>query len=309
MLQAARATDRVDVVAVASRDRMRAEEYAREHGLERWHGSYESLLADTAVEAVYISLPNSLHVEWSARALRAGKHVLCEKSLDPRAAEVERLHDLAAERSLILMEAFMYRHHPRTRLLEDLVRGGSIGTLRAVRATFSAMLDAPGDIRFVPELGGGALLDVGCYCVHGTRLLAGEPERVFAEQVVGPTGVDLRFVGTMRFPGDVLAQFDCGLDLPGRSGLEAVGSGGSIYVPEPWGSGDPVVEVRRPGGVERITAETADAYQRELENMRDAIEGKAPPLLGRDDALGQARTLQALLQSAQLGRPVSVPAT
>lgn len=308
VLRAARATDRVEVVAVASRDPERAKTYARKHGIERWHGSYESLLADTEVDIVYVSLPNSLHVEWSARALRAGKHVLCEKSLDPRASEVARLYDLAAARSLVLMEGFMYRHHPRTRLLEDLVRSGSVGALRVVRTTFSFTLDVPEDIRLLPELGGGALLDLGCYCVHGTRLLAGEPERVFAEQVIGPTGVDLRFVGTMRFTGGVLAQFDCAFDLPGRSGLEVVGAEGSIYVAEPWGSGDPVVEVRRRGEVERIAAEAADAYERELENMRDAVEGTVPALPGREDAVGQARTLEALLESARLEQAVSLSA-
>ncbi len=306
VLAGARQSDRVDVVAVASRDQSRAEEYAREQGIDRAHGSYEALLEDPDVEAVYISLPNSLHVEWSIRALEAGKHVLCEKPLDRRPEEVERAFDAAERADRLLMEAFMYRHHPQTKKLKEIVEGGRIGELRLIRASFSFMLDDPTNVRLKADLDGGSLMDVGCYCVSGSRLLAGEPEQVFGQQVTGPTGVDVRFAGLLRFPGDVLAEIDCGFDLPAGSDLVAIGSDGDVHVTYPWFCHDHAVEVRRGEEAERVEVEEIDRYRCELENMSDAIRGEAEPLLGREDALGQARTIEALYRSAETGTPVTV---
>ncbi|MDX6388880.1 MAG: hypothetical protein QOD85_2682, partial [Gaiellaceae bacterium] len=176
VLEPARVTDKAEVIAVASRAAARAKDYAAEHGVERAYGSYEELLADPDVEAVYNSLPNSLHVDWSIRALEAGKHVLVEKPFSRHPAEVERAFAVAEKAGLLVMEAFMYRHHPQTRKLEEVVSSGAIGELRQLRSTFSFTLDKPDDIRWRPELDGGALMDLGCYCVSAFRLLAGEPE-------------------------------------------------------------------------------------------------------------------------------------
>jgi xylose dehydrogenase (NAD/NADP) len=305
VLPGARASERVEVVAVASRDGARAEAYAREHGIERAHGSYEALLADPGVEAVYISLPNSLHVEWSLRALDAGKHVLCEKPLSRRAAEVEQAFDAAERVDRILMEAFMYRHNPQTKRLKELVDEGAIGRLRLVRAAFSFPLVDPANVRLAAGLDGGSLMDVGCYCVSGSRLLAGEPELVYGEQVVGESGVDIAFAGTMRFPGDVVAQFDSGLAVPVRDELEAIGEEGSVFLDDPWHCRTPALLLRRAGGEEQIAVATADSYRLELENLSDAIHGEAEPLLGRDDAVGQARAIEALYRSADEGRAVA----
>jgi D-xylose 1-dehydrogenase (NADP+, D-xylono-1,5-lactone-forming) len=306
LLAGAAESDRADVIAVASRDAARAEAYARERGIERAYGSYEELLADPDVEAVYISLPNSLHVEWSIRALEAGKHVLCEKPLSRRAADVERAFDVAEESGRLLMEAFMYRHNPQTARLMELVDGGVIGRLRLVRAAFSFPLADPENVRLNSSLDGGGLMDVGCYCVSGTRLLGGEPERVYGEQVLGESGVDELFTGTMRLPGDVLAQFDAGLVLPVRDELEAIGEAGSLFLDDPWHCKRPVIELRTAGGVEEIAVEPADSYRLQLENMSDAIRGEAEPLLGREDAVGQARAIEALYRSATEGRPVNL---
>jgi D-xylose 1-dehydrogenase (NADP+, D-xylono-1,5-lactone-forming) len=306
VLAGARESDRVDVVAVASRDRARAEAYARKHGLERAHGSYEALLDDAEIEAVYISLPNSLHVEWSIRALEAGKHVLCEKPLDRRPEAVERAFDAADHAGRILMEAFMYRHNPQTAKLVELVSGGAVGALRLVRSSFSFSLANPENVRLAAALDGGALMDVGCYCVSGSRLLAGEPEEVFGRQVLGPSGVDVLFAATMRFPGEVVGQFDCGFVMPDRDELEVVGEEGSLFLDDPWHARTPVIELRRDGGAERIELELADSYRLELENLADAAAGRAAPLLGREDALGQARTIEALYRSAAEGAPVAL---
>jgi D-xylose 1-dehydrogenase (NADP+, D-xylono-1,5-lactone-forming) len=306
VLAGARESDRVDVVAVASRDQARAEAYAREHGIERAFGSYEALLADPDIDAVYVSLPNSLHVEWSIRALEAGKHVLCEKPLDRRPDEVERAFEAAARSGRILMEAFMYRHNPQTAKLRELVGAGAIGQLGVVRSAFSFSLGDPDNVRLAADLDGGALMDVGCYCVSGSRLLGGEPERVYGEQVTGESGVDVLFSGTMRFPEGVAAHFDCGFVLPGRDELEVVGSEGSLFLDDPWHARRPVIELRRESGVEEIALEHVDSYRLELENLSDAIHGEAEPLLGRDDAVGQARTIDALYRSAASGSPVTL---
>ncbi len=307
ILGAAAESEEVEILAVASRDRGRAEEYAREHGLERAYGTYDELLADPDVEAIYNPLPNSLHVPWAVKALEAGKHVLCEKPFSPRPDEVAAAFDLAEERGLVLSEAFMYRHAPQSHRVAELVRDGALGRLNQVRATFSFGLTDPANVRMQPGLDGGALLDVGCYCVSGARLVAGEPERVFAEQVVGETGVDMAFFGTMVFPGGVVAQFDASFQAPSRQRLEAVGDEGELVVEAPWRTdweGDPFL--KRGGRVERVDVERPNAYVLELENMGDAVRGRAEPLLGREDAVGQARVLAALLRSAEEGRPVEL---
>ena len=303
VLAGAAESDRVDVLAVASRDWARAEAYVRERGLERAYGSYAGLLADPDVEAVYISLPNSLHVEWSIRALEAGKHVLCEKPMSRRAADVERAFAAAERAERFLMEAFMYRHNPQTAKLVELVAGGAIGRLRLVRAAFSFPLADSVNVRLNAELEGGGLMDVGCYCVSGARLLAGEPERVYAEQVPSASGVDELLSGTMRFPGDVVAEIDCGLVLPTRDELEAIGEEGSLFLDDPWHCTRPVIEHRTADGVEKIELEPVDSYRLELENLSDAVRGEGEPLLGRDDALGQARAIEALYRSAEEGKP------
>jgi D-xylose 1-dehydrogenase (NADP+, D-xylono-1,5-lactone-forming) len=299
VLGPARESDRVEVVAVASRHAERARAYALEHGIPRAHGSYEALVADDAVDAVYISAPNSLHVEWSVRALEAGKHVLCEKSFAAAEADAGRAFDAADAADRVLMEAFSWRHHPQVDLLLGLVEDGAIGELRLVRGSFSFTLTSLGDVRMRPELGGGALLDVGCYCVHGARQVAGEPESVEADAVFAATGVDVRITGTMRFPGDVLAVFDAAFDLPRRAALEVVGSEGAITLTDPWIAREPAVLLQRAGAdVERIEVEPADRFAVQLEHFRSVVAREAEPLLGRDDAVGQARALEALLRSA-----------
>ena len=300
-----RASEKAELVAVASRDQGRADEYAREWEIERAYGTYEALLEDADVEALYISLPNTLHCEWSIRALEAGKHVLCEKPMSRHVADVEAAFDAADRTGLILTEAFMYRHNPQTARLRELVDHGAIGDLRVVRSCFSYALYDEENIRLRTDVEGGSLMDVGCYCVSGGRLLAGEPEHVYGEQFVGPSGTDWVFAGTMRFPGDVIAQFDCGTALGERDELETIGSEGSLFLDDPWHCVRPVIEVRRDGDVERIELEHADSYRLEVENLSDAIRGAAEPLLGREDAVGQARAIDALFRSASTGAAVS----
>jgi predicted dehydrogenase len=307
LVEGARAAGDADVVAVGSRNEQTAQAFADTHGIPRAHGSYEALLADPGVEAIYIPLPNSLHVAWTLRALEAGKHVLCEKPMDRRPEPVARAFDLAQARGLVLSEAFMWRHHPQTARLRSLLDDGAIGDVRLVRACFSFLLAGDVDVRLDPALDGGALMDVGCYAVSGVRLVAGgEPLSVAAEVATGPSGVDMRLGALLRFDGDVLGIIDCGLDLPSRGELEIAGSEGRIVLADPWHCIDPRIVVERGFEREIVQIAPADSYALELDDMAAAIRGERAPRLGRADALGQARAIDALYRSAAAGHAVAV---
>jgi len=306
VIPGAHASDKVELVAVASREQTRAEEYARTWEIELAYGSYDALLEDPDVEAVYISLPNTMHCDWSIKAVEAGKHVLCEKPMSRHPAEVEGAFDAAERAGRLLSEAFMYRHNPQTKRLAELVSEGAIGELRLVRSAFSYSLYDAENIRLRTDVEGGSLMDVGCYCVSGSRLLGGEPESVFGQAYVGASGTDWVFAGAMRFPGDVFAQFDCGTCLPERDELEVVGTEGSLFLDDPWHCKEPMIELRRDSKVELIELDPVDSYRLELENLCDAIRGEAPLLLGREDAVGQARTIEGLHRSAETGEDVTL---
>jgi len=309
IVAAAEGSPDAEVVAVGSRELGRAEAHAREIGAARAYGSYAELLADPDVDAIYVSVPNALHVEWAIRALDAGKHVLCEKAFACRAADAAAAFDAAERNGRLLTEGFMWRHHPQVAKLLDLVAAGAVGEVRAICASFSGAVFGPHDIRLRRDLDGGALTDVGCYCVHGLRTLAGEPERVYAEQRTGPTGVDLVMSAIMRFPTGVIGTFDCGLELPERARLEVVGDAGAIVLPDPWLAADPSLELRRDGDVEQIEIEAVNSYRLELEDFARAVRGEQEPLIGRADVVGQARVIEALLASAAGGEPVELRAS
>jgi xylose dehydrogenase (NAD/NADP) len=292
-------------VAVGSRDLGRARAFASEHGLARAHGSYEELLADPEVDAIYNPLPNALHVEWSIKALQAGKHVLCEKPMSRHPEDVERAFDVAEREGRVLEEAFMWRHHPQLQRARELIAAGDVGELRVIRAAFAFNAADPDDIRLQADLEGGGLMDVGCYCVSGCRALAGaEPVRGYAEHVPGGNGgVDVALAVTLRFPGDVIAHFDCGLSYVGGGQLEAVGSEGSVFLHDPWHGREAVLELRRKGGVERIEVGPANSYALELADFEAAVRGASEPLLCRADAVAQARAIEALYTSAERNTP------
>ncbi|HZE04674.1 MAG TPA: Gfo/Idh/MocA family oxidoreductase [Solirubrobacteraceae bacterium] len=293
-------------VAVASRDAARGRAYARERGIPRVHDSYDALLQDPDVEAVYVSLPNALHLEWTRRALEAGKHVLCEKPLGRRAADVEAIFDVAERAGRLLMEAFMYRHHPQTARLVALMGAGAIGRLRVVRSSFGFNLTDSSDVRLSRDLEGGALMDVGCYCVSATRLLAGEAEQVSGQTLIGGDGVDIAFAGLIRCPHGVLAHFDAGLVFADRYELEVVGDEATLRVADPWHCRNPGIELRRDDSVKRIDVPAANPYTLEADNFAAAIRGEAAPLLDRADAVSQARTIEALYAAAETGLPTGV---
>jgi predicted dehydrogenase len=295
----------VQILAVASRDGGRARAYARERDIPRAYGSYEELLGDAELDAVYIPLPNALHVPWTLRALAAGKHVLCEKPISRRRADALAVAQLARKRGLQVSEAFMYRHHPQIRRLTELVDGGAIGALRAVRAHFSFDLTDAGNVRLSGELHGGALMDIGCYCINAARLLAGEPELVTGMAVMGGDGVDVRFAGAMQMPGGVLAHFDCGFDFAFGHGLTVVGQRGTLTLRDPWHGVAPGLELSTDSGEERIEVESVDPYQREAEHFSAAVRGRGPLLIGPDEIVAQASAIEALYAAAQRGRALT----
>jgi D-xylose 1-dehydrogenase (NADP+, D-xylono-1,5-lactone-forming) len=303
LVAGARQVDEVEVVAVGSRNLARAEAQASSLGIERALGSYEAVLEDPDIDAVYVALPNSMHVEWSIRALEAGKHVLCEKPMARSVEAVERAFDAAERADRVLTEAFMWRHHPQAHELVELLPG--VGELRLVRGWFSFPIEGTGDLRQSADLEGGALMDVGCYCLSGARLVAGEPVEVFGAAVSGGEGVDVRFTGVLRFESDVVGEFDCGIDMAYRYGLEVVGSEGSLSLADPWHSVEPVLELRAAdGSVEEVQAERVNPYACELRDLAAAVAGEREPLLGRADAVGQARAIAALYLSAESGQTV-----
>ena len=299
VLPGAKSSPDVEIVAVASRDRAKADAFAQQWEIPRAYGSYEELLDDPDVEALYIPLPNTMHVDWSIKAMEAGKHVLVEKPFDRDPDAVARAFDVSERTGMLLTEAFMYRHNPQTKKLKELVGGGAIGELRLIRSAFSYALYDADNIRLRTDVEGGALMDVGCYCVSGSRLLGGEPERVRGEAWFGPTGTDWVFTGVLRFPNDVLATFDCGTALPERDELEAIGSEGSLFLDDPWHCRTPVIELRRGKEGERIEREPQDSYRLEFENLGDAVRGRGELLLGREDAVGQATAIKGLHDDAR----------
>lgn len=296
----ARETDTLRAVAVGSRDAARGQAFAARHGIDRVYGSYEALLADPAVEAVYISLPNSLHHAWTMHSLRAGKHVLSEKPYTANPADVEEAFDLADRSGLVMMEAFMWRHGPGAKLITDLL--SQIGQVRTIRTSFSFVLQRRHDVRLEAALAGGSLMDVGCYSVSGARLAAGqEPSRVIGVATWAPSGVDLRFHGQLEFPSGAVAQIASGFDSENR-GIEVVGSAGSFDLRDPWKNETTVAHLNG----NQFDYPFENQYRLQLLNFAAAVRGEAQPLLGRTDALGQARTIEALYRSARSGTPVTL---
>ena len=301
-----RASNRNQLEAVASRSIDKARAYAREWEIPRPFGSYEEMLADPEIDVVYISLPNGLHAEWTIKAAQAGKHILCEKPLALSEQELDAMEAATQKAGVVLAEAFMYRHHPQTLQVKQLVDKGEIGDLQLVRGSFTFKLQNLGDVRLAPELGGGSIWDVGCYPISYARYLAGtEPLEVFGWQYSGDAGVDLTFAGQMRFPDDVYAQFDSGFRTPFRAQVEVVGSSGSLLVPTPFKpEQNEKILLRRGDEVEEIYMPGQELYLGEIEDMADAVLLGKAPRISLADSRSNLKTIRALLESAGKGIPV-----
>jgi len=301
-----RASERNELFAVASRSMEQAESYAREWDIPRVHGSYEALLEDPEVDVIYNPLPNHLHAEWTIKALHAGKHVLCEKPLALSVQEVDDIAQAAKETGNIVAEAFMYRHHPKTLKVKELVDSGELGDLQIIRGLFAATFNLKDNYRMVKEMGGGSLWDVGCYPVSYTRLIVGKkPREVFGWQVEGPTGIDETFMGQMRFESGVLAQFVCGFASPFRTSMEIIGSKGTLGVPVPFHPGaSDKIHLQVGDDAETIEIPDQELYIGEVEDMAEAVLLGKEPRMSLADSRDIIEMIVGLFESARLGKPV-----
>ncbi len=308
------ASKRTRLLAVASRSQSSADAYAREHKIPRAHGSYEALLADPEIDVIYNSLPNHLHAKWTIKALRAGKHVLCEKPIALTLAEVDEITSAAKETGKVAAEAFMYRHHAQTLKVKEIVDGGALGKLQLIKGAFTFTLNREGNFRFVKEMGGGSIWDVGCYPISYARMIVGEePVEVFGWQVEGAapseskgqSGSDDSFIGQMRFPNGVHAQFDSGFKSPSRSYIEIVGSDAVLKIPNPFKPGKKSELFLARGDMEeKINISGIELYMGEVEDMCDSILHKKPQRITLADSRGNIAAILGLVESASNKKPV-----
>jgi predicted dehydrogenase len=299
-----------EVVAIGSRDAESARAVASEFGIPRAYGSYDELLADTDVEAIYNPLPNSLHAEWTIRAAQAGKHVLCEKPLARTAAVAEQMADACKAAGVLLMEAFMWRHHPQHARVRALIEAGEIGEPHLVRSSFTYVIGADArNIRLQAKLEGGSLMDVGCYPVNVARwVFQSEPTEVIGQQIIHPQhGVETTFAGVLTFPGNRLASIESSFDQAGTTEYEVAGRAGRILVDRAFRPD------ARPGlititkGQEQRTEQVGPANQFALEADHFARSVRAGRLLEpAEDGVAQARIIEALYASARAGRAVAL---
>ena len=308
LIKPLRASKRNTLSAVASRSASKAQEYAKEWNIERTFDSYEAMLADPDIDVIYNSLPNHLHAEWSIKAMQAGKHVLCEKPMALTVAELDAIAAAASQTGKVVAEAFMYRHHPQTILARELVLGGAIGKLQAIRGAFTFLMKTDVNIRLVPEMGGGSIWDIGCYPISFARYIAGaEPLEVFGQQVTGPTGIDDSFFGQMRFPGEVYAQFDSGFRTPFRAHFEIIGSEGTLTIPTPFKpSLKEKLTLYNDDSTEFLPVPRQELYIGEVEDMADCILLGKSPRMSLADSRGNVATITALLASAKSGQPLQL---
>ena len=304
LVRAVAASPRGTVTAVASRDDARARAFAARHGIPHAFGSYEDLLGSSDVDVVYIALPNHLHAEWTVRALDAGKHDLCEKPLALSVHEVDAIAEASRRNSREAVEASMFLHHPQTLRAVELARGGALGQLELVVGSFSFFLTYPDDPRIDPGMGGGSLWDVGCYPVSLARRIAGEePSDVAAFARFDERAVDRTFLGQMRFPGGLLAQFDCGFAAPDRERIEIVGQEASLvldapFLPEPDGP-PPSLTLRRGRTATAVDVPSIDQYHAEVEDLTSVILDGAEPRVSLAFSRGGIATLVALDAAAR----------
>ncbi|MCJ7822879.1 MAG: Gfo/Idh/MocA family oxidoreductase, partial [Armatimonadetes bacterium] len=308
-----------ELVAVGSRAQAGADRFGEKYNVPRRHGSYEALLADDGLEAVYIATPHPIHAEWAIKAAEAGKHILCEKPLTLNHAEALVVIEAARANDVFLMEAFMYRCHPQTAKLVELVREGAIGEIRLIQATFSFQATPdPKSRLFSQELGGGGILDVGCYAASMARLIAGaaagkdfeEPVEVRGTAHIGDvTRIDEYATASLRFPGGALAQLATGVHMNGDNVVRITGSEGSIFVPNPWmpsragGSGTILILRQGQDAPEENTVETdRGLYSIEADTVAENIERRQarPPAMTWDDTLGNMKTLDRWRQAIGL---------
>lgn len=304
LVRALSKSGRGELVAVASRAMERAQTFAERFGVPQAFGSYDALLDAPDIDVVYVALPNHLHAHWTVRALEANKHVLCEKPLALSVDEVDSIIAASERSGRVAMEGFMYLHHPQIVQAVELAQSGELGHLELVNGTFSFFLTYPDDPRIDPAKGGGSLWDVGCYPVSLARRIAREePESINAFARFDEHGVDRTFIGQLRFPNGLLAQFDCGFAAPDRERVEIVGRDATLvleapFLPEP--DGPPPTVVRWRGrDPSPVPVQSIDQYSVEVEDLMSVILEGSEPRLTLASSRGNVATLVALDRAAR----------
>ncbi len=297
------AAKETQVVAVGSRKPESAQAFAAKLGLPRAHGSYEALLADREVDAVYLTLPNALHAEWTIKAAQAGKHILCEKPIAVTVEEVDAMVAAAKKNNVVLMEAFMYRCHPATMRIKQLAQEGAVGKVRVIRASFCYNWYALDNVRYSLPLAGGALMDVGCYCLNFARYIAGaDPVEAKAAALIGPESrVDETIACTVRFPDDIVAILLAGMRNTSPNTAEVWGSEGAIITNAPWfpdAKRAALYVVRGRETREVVVENGGNEYTLEAENLNACIRGEAQPIMPPAESRSNTETLRKLLLSA-----------
>ncbi len=303
VIPAINASKRGKLIAVASRDKSKAESYASTWKIPVSFGSYEALIESDLIDAIYISLPNHLHAEWSIRAMRAGKHVLCEKPIALSTGEMDQMIETSAKTGFVLSEAFMYRHHPQTKTAISWIREGKLGEIFAVHAIFNFLLDRTIDIRRKREFGGGSLWDVGVYPVSFANMVFGKaPEWVQGYQTLGETGTDEIFAGLLSYPGNYYAQISSSFQSPFYAYADIIGAKGVLKFSHPFTGLDSsdrnLSFLSNNGNSQEISIPEEYLYAGEIEDMHAAILDSKPPYLSLEESKTNIKTILALYSSA-----------
>jgi xylose dehydrogenase (NAD/NADP) len=320
VIPAIRESPRGDLVAVASRSQEKALEYAEKWNIPRAFGSYDEMLTSGEIDAVYIGLPNHLHAEWSIKSLQAGVHVLCEKPFTISLESVDRMIAASQESGCVIAEAFMYRHHPQTKLIGQMIYEGKLGEISLIRGTFNFKLGEAGrkpeslNVRMIPEYGGGCLWDVGIYPLSYAQFLLGSiPDWVFGSQVLGPTGIDEVFAGQMGYQkaggNEVLVQISSSFNTPFHTFIEVIGSEGKLYITRPFNDIDRNAQILfsdQDGKTHKIRTPKKSLYLGEVEDIQNAILNRTDPLISLEESKNHVRTALALYKSAQTGKVVNL---
>ncbi|MCB9422281.1 MAG: Gfo/Idh/MocA family oxidoreductase [Ardenticatenaceae bacterium] len=309
VIPAIRMSARGELTAVASRSQAKSDAYAAQWEIPQAFGSYEAMLESDAVDAVYIGLPNRLHAEWSIKAMRAGKHVLCEKPFALTLAEVDEMTAVSQQTGMKLAEAFMYRHHPQTKIVGEWVRNGRLGDIVLVRSHFSFKLENLANVRMIPELGGGSLWDVGVYPLSLAQfVMGGAPQQVWGRQWVGASsGVDESFAGQMDYGNGRVAQISSGFRTPFHTWAEIIGTNGRLTLNRPFIGLDErrqLLFYHPDDTIEEVRVPQQELYLGEIEDMHAAIFDDQPNYLTLAETRNHIRTVLALYESAQTGRVV-----
>lgn len=289
-----------ELAAIASRNISKADEAARQWKISRSYGNYQALLDDPEIDIVYIPLPNHLHLEWTLKAARAGKHVLVEKPIALSVDEVDQMAAAARDNHVIIQEAFMYRFNPQTVKVNQLMADGVLGELRFMRSGFQHIHNRADDYRLKPEFGGGVLWDMGCYPVSFFQMITGSaPIRVTANKQVGPTGIDRAFFATMQFLKNVTSQLAISFDLPSYANVELHGTEGILFVSSPFKQRGPTgIILKRGKGFQNFSFNTKDPFTAEVESMAQAVSGEAEVVVSLHESRRTVSTIRILHEAA-----------